>query len=57
MTDIRERIRSTKAQLRIATKQYNQAGRLLARLTKSLEQLEKKYADGKTRLLRGTYDT
>jgi phage shock protein A len=49
MTDIRERIRSTKAQLRIATKQYNQAGRLLARLTKSLEQLEKKYADAKAR--------
>jgi hypothetical protein len=43
MTDIRERIRSTKAQLRIATKQYNQAQRILARLTKSLEQLENKY--------------
>ena len=49
MTDIRERIRSTKAQLRIATKQYNQAERLRTRLTKSLEQLEKKYADAKAR--------
>ena len=49
MTDIRERIRSTKAQLRIATRQYNQAGRLLARLTKSLEQLENKYELARTK--------
>jgi phage shock protein A len=49
MTNIRERIRSTKSQLRIATKQYNQAGRLLARLTKSLEQLEKKYELARTK--------
>ena len=42
MTNLPERIRSTKAQLRIATRQYNQAARLLTRLTKSLEQLERR---------------
>ena len=42
MTNIKERIRSTKAQIRIATRQYNQSARLLARLTKLLEQLEKR---------------
>lgn len=42
MINLPERIRSTKAQLRIATRQYNQAARLLARLTKSLEQLERR---------------
>lgn len=49
MTNIRERIRSTKAQLRIATRQYNQAARLLARLTKLLEQLENRYELARTK--------
>lgn len=42
MTNVTERIRSTKAQLRIANRQYNQAARLVARLAKTLEQLEKR---------------
>ena len=42
MNTLKDRIRSTKSQVRIAAKQFNQAERLLARLTKSLEQLEKK---------------
>jgi hypothetical protein len=49
MTEIKERIRSTKVQLRIAHRQYNQAARLLARLTKSLEQLERKDAMARTK--------
>lgn len=43
MTDLPERIRATKAQFRIAAKQYNQAARLLERLKKSLDNLEKKH--------------
>jgi hypothetical protein len=39
---LKDRIRSTKAQLRIAVKQYNQAQRVLNRLLESLQQLEKK---------------
>jgi hypothetical protein len=42
MNTLKDRIRSTKAQFRIAVKQYNQAQRLMERLKKSLEQLEKK---------------
>jgi AmiR/NasT family two-component response regulator len=42
MNTLKDRIRSTKAQFRIAVKQYNQAQRLMGRLKKSLEQLEKK---------------
>lgn len=42
MNTTREKIRSTKAQFRIAVKQYNQAQRLMGRLKKTLEQLEKK---------------
>jgi len=42
MNTLRDRIRSTKAQFRIAVKQYNQAQRLMERLKKSLDQLEKK---------------
>lgn len=44
MNTTREKIRSTKAQFRIAVKQYNQAARLMERLKKSLEQLENKDA-------------
>jgi len=44
MNTLKDRIRSTKAQFRIAVKQYNQAQRLMERLKKSLEQLEKKDA-------------
>lgn len=42
MNTLKDRIRSTKAQFRIAVKQYNQAQRLMERLKISLEQLEKK---------------
>ena len=42
MNTTREKIRSTKAQFRIAVKQYNQAERVLIRLVKNLDQLEKK---------------
>ena len=42
MTTLPERIRATKAQLRIAIKQYNQSQRLLERLKKSLDELERK---------------
>ena len=44
MNTLKDRIRSTKAQFRIAVKQYNQSQRLMERLKKSLEQLEKKDA-------------
>ena len=44
MNTLKDRIRSTKAQFRIAVKQYNQAQRLMDRLKKSLEQLENKDA-------------
>lgn len=44
MNTLQDRIRSTKAQFRIAVKQYNQAQRLMERLKKSLEQLEQKDA-------------
>jgi hypothetical protein len=49
MNTLKDRIRSTKVQLRIAHRQYNQAARLLARLTKSLEQLERKDAMARTK--------
>lgn len=49
MNTLKEKIRSTKAQFRIAVKQYNQALRLMERLKKSLEQLEKKDADARNR--------
>jgi hypothetical protein len=42
MNTLKEKIRSTKAQFRIAVKQHNQAQRLMERLKKSLDQLEKK---------------
>jgi hypothetical protein len=44
MNTLKDRIRSTKAQFRIAVKQYNQARRVMERLKISLEQLEKKDA-------------
>ena len=44
MNTLKEKIRSTKAQFRIAVKQYNQAQRLLERLKKHLDQLEQKDA-------------
>jgi hypothetical protein len=40
MNTLKDRIRSTKAQFRIAVKQYNQAERLMKRLANSLYQLE-----------------
>jgi len=40
MNTLKDRIRSTKAQFRIAVKQYNQASRVMERLKISLEQLE-----------------
>lgn len=43
MTDLPERIRATRAQLRIAIKQYNQSQRLLERLKKSLDTLETRH--------------
>jgi hypothetical protein len=42
MNTLKDRIRSTKAQFRIAVKQYNQAERLMKRLANSLYQLENK---------------
>ena len=42
MNTLKDRISSTKAQLRIAIRQYNQSQRLLERLKKSLDQLERK---------------
>ena len=42
MNTLKEKIRSTKAQFRIAIKQYNQAQRLLERLKKHIDQLERK---------------
>lgn len=44
MNTTREKIRATKAQIKIAVKQYNQAERVLIRLVKNLEQLEQKDA-------------
>lgn len=38
-----EKIRAVKAQIKIAMKQYNQAERLLQRLVKTRDQLERKY--------------
>ena len=49
MNTLQDRIRSTKAQFRIAVKQYNQAARLMERLKKSLEQLENKYELARTK--------
>lgn len=54
MTDLPERIRSTKAQLRIAARQYNQAARLLERLKKSLDNLERKHESNLARAKRKT---
>ena len=42
MNTTREKIRATTAQIKIAVKQYNQAERILVRLVKTLDQLEKK---------------
>jgi AmiR/NasT family two-component response regulator len=42
MNNLQDRIRASKAQFRIAVKQYNQARRLMERLKKWIEQLEKK---------------
>jgi len=42
MNTIKDRIRSTKAQLRIAVRQYNQAERLMLRLTNQLIDLERR---------------
>jgi ribosomal protein L14E/L6E/L27E len=42
MNTTREKIRAVKSQIKIAVKQYNQAARVLTRLVKNLEQLEKK---------------
>jgi hypothetical protein len=44
MNTTREKIRAVKSQIKIAVKQYNQAERALARLVKTLDQLEKKNA-------------
>ena len=44
MNTIKDRIRSTKAQLRIAVRQYNQAERLMLRLTNQLIDLERRNA-------------
>jgi outer membrane protein TolC len=49
MNTTREKIRATKAQIKIAVKQYNQAERVLVRLVKTLDQLEKKDADARNR--------
>lgn len=43
MTLLPEKIRSTKAQLRIAIRQYNQSQRLVERLKKSLDNLERRH--------------
>jgi len=42
MNTLKDRIRAVKSQIKIAVKQYNQAERVLTRLVKNLEQLEKK---------------
>lgn len=42
MNTTREKIRAVKSQIKIAVKQYNQAERVLTRLVKNLDQLEKK---------------
>jgi hypothetical protein len=44
MNTTREKIRAVKSQIKIAVKQYNQAERVLTRLVKNLDQLEKKDA-------------
>lgn len=49
MNTLKDRIRSTKAQFRIAVKQYNQARRIMERVKISLEKLEKKDADARNR--------
>ena len=43
MNTIKDRIKATKAQLRIAQKQYNQANRLVDRLCNQLAKLEYQY--------------
>ena len=43
MNTIKDRIKATRAQLRIAVKQYNQAKRILARLTTTLATLEQRH--------------
>jgi hypothetical protein len=42
MNTIKDRIKATKAQLRIAVRHYNQAERLMLRLTNQLISLERK---------------
>lgn len=54
MNTLKEKIRSTKAQFRIAVKQYNQAARLLERLKKSLDNLERKHESNLARAKRKT---
>ena len=49
MNTTREKIRAVKSQIKIAVKQYNQAERALARLVKTLDQLEKKNVDARNR--------
>ena len=49
MNTLQDRIRATRAHLRIAVKQYNQAQRLLERLKKHLDQLEQKDALARTK--------
>ena len=43
MNTIKDRIKATKAQLRIAVRQYNQAHRLVYRLGNQLFKLEQKH--------------
>lgn len=43
MNTIKDRIKATRAQLRIAVKHYNQAKRILARLTTILATLEQRH--------------
>jgi predicted nucleic acid-binding Zn-ribbon protein len=49
MNTTKEKIRAVKSQIKIAVKQYNQAERALARLVKTLDQLEKKNVDARNR--------
>lgn len=44
MNTIKDRIKATKAQLRIAEKQYNQATRVFNRLLNQLIKLEQRHA-------------
>ena len=44
MNTIKDRIKATKAQLRIAVRQYNQASRLVDRLQLQLYKLDQRHA-------------